>query len=172
MKVYHFTPKDRVKSILKDGLKVNSQSHYSQASLSYMKDIYGLVPIFVSLTKSNPLYDHDGAILLEIEVSENDLVADIPTILSEYGASLGDDETIYWEDESDVPNKLKSVVDSDELSISIESALDYSKNALINTTRTAAITHDILPDKIKVLSNYEVESILEGNDIRTVLLNK
>ena len=84
---YHTTTKQNAQSILKQGLKVNSAPHYSQASLQYMKDVYGVVPIF--LAKSSRPYDNDSnVVVLAVDVTGLELVADIPTIASNFGAYI------------------------------------------------------------------------------------
>jgi hypothetical protein len=145
---YHTTNKERINSILKNGLKVNSLANYSMASLDYMKDIYGVIPVFVA--KSPNPYDNDSdSIVLSVDVSGLDLVSDIPTLASHYGAYIDEDGIWFEEGDSRVPSWSagEDIVFYDDL---LNAKSSYCQDS-IQTTGTAAIMSDISPDRIKVL---------------------
>lgn len=145
---YHTTTRENLQSILKNGLKINSAANYSIGSLDYMKDVYGMVPIFVA--KSPEPYDNDlDGIVLAVNISGLKLVSDIPTLLSHYGAYL--DENGIWFEEGDP--KAPSWTQGEDL-IFFDDLLNpdsvYCSDS-IATTGTAAIMQDISPDRIKII---------------------
>jgi hypothetical protein len=147
---YHTTTKQNAQSILKNGLKVNSTPNYSQASLQYMKDVYGVIPIF--LAKSPAPYDNDSnVVVLEVNVDGLKLVADIPTLASSFGAYIDENYGI-WFKKGD--NRYTNIEEDKE--ISFEDLLNpdsaYCQEA-INKTETAAVVQDIPPNRIKIVGD-------------------
>lgn len=145
---YHSTDPKNLKSILKDGLKINSSANYSKASLEYMKNVYGVIPIFIA--KSPEPYDGDlEAVVLAVDISGLDLVSDIPTLISHYGAYI--EESSIWFEEGDL--RAPSWADEeDEILFDdlLDPSSDYCKSS-IETTGTAAVMSNIPPERIRVL---------------------
>lgn len=144
---YHTTTRGNLSSILENGLKVNSNPNYSRGSLDYMNDIYGMVPIFVA--KNPELYDNDEeAVLLKVDVSGLELVADIPTLASHFGAYIEEDGIWFGSGN----NRAASFEGEDEIYYDdlINPNSYYCKEA-IDLTGTAAIMQDISSDKIIIL---------------------
>jgi hypothetical protein len=145
---YHSTKPKNLESILKNGLMINSPANYSKASLEYMKNVYGVIPIFIA--KSPEPYDGDlEAVILAIDVSGLDLVSDIPTLISHHGAYI--EGGSIWFEEGDL--KAPSWAD-DEDEILFDDLLDpnsYYCKSSIETTGTAAVISNISTDRIKVL---------------------
>lgn len=148
---YHTTTRENLQSILKNGLKINSAANYSIGSLDYMKHVYGgKVPIFVA--KSPEPYDNDlDGIVLEIDITGLELVSDIPTLLSHYGAYLDENGIWFKDDHPKAPLWTKG-----EDLIFFRDLLNpnsvYCSDS-IATTGTAAIMQDIPPQRIKVIGN-------------------
>ena len=147
---YHTTTKRNAQSILKHGLKVNSTPNYSEASLEYMKTIYGVVPIF--LAKSSRPYDNDSSVVvLAVGITGLELVADIPTLASNFGAYI-DENFGIWFKEGD--NRYTD--NEEDKEISFEDLLNpdsaYCQEA-IEKTGTAAVVQDIPPNRIKIIGN-------------------
>lgn len=145
-KAYHTTSKDRLDSILKDGLKINSKENFSVGSLSWMKTAYKMIPIFVSFEPMK--YKDDNSIFLEIDISGIDLVADIPSLV-ENGAYV--EENYIWFEMGQ--NIIDPVNDPEQIFFRelIDPYNRYCKKA-IKVTKTAAIMEDIPPSKIKVFN--------------------
>ncbi len=158
---YHTTTKQNAQSILKNGLKVNSTPNYSQASLQYMTNVYklppnddgdviGIVPVF--LAKSPAPYDNDSnVVVLEVNVDGLKLVADIPTLVSNFGAYIDENYGIwfkkgdnrYTDNEGDKEIMFKDLLNPDSA---------YCQEA-INKTGTAAVMQDIPPNRIKIVGD-------------------
>lgn len=147
--LYHTTTIDRLESILKNGLRLNSIENYSTGSLEYMKDLYGMVPIFVSLDPDR--YGHDGreSITLKIDGRGLTLVADIPSLIDK-GAYLDEEMQGVWFKVG------KNIIDplNDPETIYFSELLDpdnqYCERA-IEATRTAAVLEDVPAGLISVL---------------------
>jgi hypothetical protein len=63
---YHTTSKENLKNIAKEGLKVNSSPNYSIASLEYMSDVYGRIPIFLAKS-AKPYNGQPDSVVLKID---------------------------------------------------------------------------------------------------------
>jgi len=151
MKLYHTTHQNRVEQILKQGLKINSEPNYSIGSLEYSKEIYGVYPIFLKQYKNSYDNDSEETIELEIDSSGLELLADIPTLLSNYRANLSDD-TIWWKDgtQPDIFREDTEILISDLL----DPDSQYCRDA-IYLTETCAVLQNISPDRITVLENMK-----------------
>lgn len=142
---YHTTSKDKAEKVLKEGLKVNQKPTYSQASLSYMKDAYGVVPIF--LAKSPEPYDGsyllgqtvEAGTVLAVDASGLKLAADIPTLASHFGAYIDEDGIYFEEDNDDIPPEF-----AEEEHISFDDLVDgWATPIAIELTGTAAVLKNI-----------------------------
>jgi hypothetical protein len=142
-KVYHTTSRDRLDSILKQGLKINSKENFSVGSLSWMKDAYKMIPIFVSIEPMK--YKDDNSVFLEIDTTGIDLVADIPSLVDN-GAYV-EDNYVWFEMGKNVidPIDEPEQIFFDELT---DPYNEYCKKA-IEVTKTAAVMENIPPTKIK-----------------------
>jgi hypothetical protein len=142
---YHTTSKYNAENILKEGLKINQKPTYSQASLSYMKDAYGVVPIF--LAKSPEPYDDDSdGVVLAVDVAGLKLAADIPTLASHFGAYLDEDGVYFEEGEDRVPSEF-----AEEEHISFDDLVDgWATPIAIESTGTAAVLKNIPSDRVSL----------------------
>jgi hypothetical protein len=145
---YHSTDPKNLESILKNGLKINSPANYSKAFLEYMKNVYGMIPIFIA--KSPEPYDGDlKAVVLAIDVSGLDLVSDIPTLISHYGAYIEEDGIWFKEGDLKAPSWAN---EEDEILFDdlLDHSSDYCKSS-IETTGTAAVISNVPPESIRIL---------------------
>lgn len=144
---YHTTTRKNLEKIAIEGLKVNSKPNYSIASLEYMKNVYGMVPIF--LAKSSRPYSEDRAdsVVLKIDVRGLELAADIPTLASHFGAYVEEDHIWFESDDRRAPRWGRK-----EDNITFEDLLrGHFKEDAIKTTGTCAVMQDISPSRIKLL---------------------
>lgn len=152
---YHVTNNKNAEIILKEGLNINKPPLKSMASLDYIKEIYGITPIFLSfdLDKLKSDYFDKEDIILIVDVSNLELVADVPT-LTDYGAMYDErGESIYWEDYSLVPDPLQGYVDEEDCELYYSDLLDpYSSvcRKVIEFTKCFAVMANIEKERIKV----------------------
>lgn len=146
---YHTTSPASIDSIMKHGLKVDSPYNKSLSSQSYVKDIYGVNPIYVSKEKGK----YKNGIVLAIDVTGIELITDIPSLISDYNAQLGEDYQHLWFEEDYTPFELFDFVDQDG-ALYFEDLLDPNSpitKAMINLTGTAAILQNIPANRIKII---------------------
>ncbi len=135
---YHSTTANNWMSIKEQGLLINSKHNFSIGSLSYMKDIYGCIPIFLS---KNVNERYDDEVLLSVDVTRLSLVVDIPTLASEYGAYLSEDSLYFSDGEL---SEYDDILYSD-----IITPDGFMVDELINLTATAACMNNIDINRIK-----------------------
>ena len=148
---YHTTSPASVDSIMKHGLKVDSQFNKSQSSQSYIKNIYGLNPIYVSKEQGK----YKNGIVLAVDVSNLPLVTDIPSLISDYNAQLGESLDYIWFEEDYTPFEMFDYIDGNG-ALYFEDLLDANSpvtKAMIDLTGTAAIMQSISPKRIKVVGD-------------------
>ena len=152
---YHSTKLENLDSILRLGLLTNQVANHSIGSLVYMKDIYGVIPIYVSMDPYKYNMNKREVILEIHDIKIEELYADIPTIISSYDGLLGED-ILYFED-GKAPSKIKYIEDPDDYrfsegEISFDDLIKDRKiiNDLIETTRTAALIKTIEPENIRI----------------------
>jgi len=146
---YHTTSPASVDSIMKHGLKVDSAFNKSLSSQFYVKEIYGVNPIYVSKEEGK----YKNGIILAVDVSGLSLVTDIPTLISGYNAQLGESMDHIWFEEDYTPFELFDFVDRDG-AIYFHDLLNpdsHITKAMIDLTRTAAVIQNISADRIKVI---------------------
>lgn len=149
-KWYHVTNHDRVKSILQNGLKINSTYNKSIGSIDWAPDVYGMNPIYISKNKGT----YKGGILLEVNVDGLDLVADLPGLV-DYGAYIDQNNSLIYFEEDEVPSQLQPFANEDG-EIYFEDLMNSHYNvckAAIELTETAAIMQNIPPENIKLLGD-------------------
>jgi len=162
MKLYHTTSPDRVEKILKEGLRVNSDYNKTRAAERYMRKAYdGIVPIFLSLKRGRYI----NGIILEVDASGFDLVADIPGLLDHDGYLMNDSSGIYWEemnfgDLNQDPEKQDLIYelggDDGEVTFDVLNDPNSKETQLaIQITETCAVKQDIPPDRIKVVGTIK-----------------
>ena len=150
---YHTTSPAYVDSIMKHGLKVDSQFNKSLSSQFYVKEIYGLNPIYVSKEEGR----YKNGVILAVDVSGLPLITDIPTLISDYYAQLGESLDHIWFEEDYTPFELFDFVDRNG-AIYFEDLLDPNSRvtkAMIDLTGTAAIMQNIPPERIKVVAEIK-----------------
>ena len=149
--VYHNTSVSNLESILENGLLINKDYNKSQKSQDFIKDIYGLNPIFVSLDPNK--FKEENDVTLKINTSGIDLVADIPSLYVEAGGYYNNEmRWMYFEDS---PESLKQYLKEDNVAL-YEDLLfphDPLTNECIKLTRSAAVMENIKPEYIEKLDN-------------------
>ena len=154
--MYHVTHKDNVESILKYGLLINKEYYMTQGG-EWATEIYGCNPIFLSkfidkTVKQQLKYDDD--VIFEVDVEGLGLVVDLPSLI-DHGAYVNDDMTEFYWSEGEEPDELLKYLDPDEGSIDFNSLLNpynYVTSVVIELTGSAAILHNIVTEKIKLIS--------------------
>lgn len=147
--LYHTTSIDRLESILKQGLRINSDKGYSTGSLEYMKEVYGAIPVFVSLDHGAYGMDDKNTVTLIIDGRGLELVSDIPSLVDK-GAYIDEEMQGIWF------KRGRNIIDpiNDPELIHFSDLLDpdspYCERA-IEVTRTAAVLEDIPADLITIM---------------------
>jgi len=148
--MYHVTSEDRLDSIMKDGLKINSKAGKSRGSLEYMLKVYqGVVPIFLSISEeTGTIGTYVNGILLEVDATGLELVADIPTLVDK-GAELKKSFIKY---DDFAPEQFWDLLDS-KGRFTFDQLNNDKKiiDACIEVTKTAACKDNISADRIKIL---------------------
>ncbi len=150
MKVYHVTKKENVSSILQEGLKINSGISGLIVEGGWADQYYYCRPVYVSLSPDR----FQGEVVLEVDVSDTDLLPDLPSLLSVSGGAEHYEDDIYgdglWYDKA--PEELEPY-DAHDGSVPIDSILKaYGDLSVLRLTNSAAVCKDIPPDKIRVYS--------------------
>jgi hypothetical protein len=146
---YHTTSPQVAQQVIKTGLKINSNFNKSQMSQDYVRRIYGMNPIYIS--KEQGLYKN--GVVLSVDVSGMDLVVDIPTLISDYNAQLGEDYEHIWFEEDFTPFEMFDWIDGNG-ALHFDDLLNPNSpvaKAMIELTKTAAVMQDIPPDRIKIV---------------------
>jgi hypothetical protein len=136
-KLFHWTTADRLNSILEQGLKTGSRNNLTLNG-DWSFEVYGCRPIFLSFDADLPYKDHSD-VLLEIDVAEIDLVADIPSLVSKGAYYDVDADEMWWKDSDEI------------LCLSSLARPSEDTEKAISMTRTAASLENIPPMKIKVV---------------------
>jgi hypothetical protein len=141
---YHFTVKDRLESILQEGLKINQPKHHILTDTGWATKAYGMVPIFMS-TSPIRSYQKPGEewVLLKVNVKGLDIAADLGTLI-DFDAHLTDTgfefkNKYFW------LNGTKFTYDE------LQGSNQLDLKRVINQTRTFVVLQDISPDRIKVI---------------------
>jgi hypothetical protein len=151
--MYHRTHPDRVEAILRDGLKLNSEVHLTQAG-SWSHRYYGCNPIYLSQQPDE--YKVDGSALLKVDVAGLPLVADLPGIVSagflveEDGMYEYDEDDDEFDDDGELLNG-----DREQESFGYEELVDpdsWEVEEAMKLTRTCAVLQDIEPSRITRLA--------------------
>ena len=151
--MYHRTLPERVESILRDGLKLNSEKHLTEGGV-WAHEYYGCNPIFLSYDPNE--YKVDGSALLKVDVSGLALVADLPG-LSCSGFLVEEDGMVEYDEEDDEFDEEGNLTNEDRPyeEFSFEELVDPEEWAVeyaIQRTRTAAVLQDIEPSRITVVT--------------------
>jgi hypothetical protein len=148
---YHTTSPIAINDIEKNGLKINSKFNKSQASQFYVNEIYGMNPIYISKEQGK----YKNGVVLAIDVTGIELVVDIPTLISDYGAMLGEDLTHVWFEEDYTPFEMFDWVDGNG-ALYFKDLLNPNSavaKAMIELTGTAVVMQNIPPNRIKIIGN-------------------
>ena len=162
---YHTTSRENAENILRGGLRINPiEKGKSRASLQWMPEAYGgITPIFLSRKPGR----YSNGVILKVDVSGLDLVADIPGLVDFDGRLT--DHSIYW-DEEETPEIIWDLMDpGTEESVNGELEFEWLREpdndisrAAIELTGTAAVMEDIGPERIEV-TDIIVEIPAENN---------
>jgi hypothetical protein len=161
---YHTTSPENAKLILQGGLRINPRGKgKSRASLQWMPEAYGgITPIFLSRKPGR----YSNGVILKVDVSGLDLVADIPGLVDFDGRLT--DHSIYW-DEEETPEIIWDLMDpGTEESVNGELEFEWLREpdndisrAAIELTGTAAVMQNIDPSRIE-LTEMIVENVNEA----------
>ena len=167
--MYHWTKKDRIKKIMKDGLKVD-MPYAATLTGDNGKHIYGVNPLYCFTDNT---YFEDivfGDILLEIDCENVEILPDIMG-LGEHGFNPNKNETkfIYaeknWDDVKTTPKswkkrmmkKTKEFIDKYNITeFNIKELLDKKSEQYrlaIELTGTAVIVKDVDPKYLKIIKD-------------------
>lgn len=150
--MYHRTHPDRVAAIQREGLKINSEIHLTQAG-DWAHRYYGCNPVYLSLQPDE--YKVDGSVLLKVDVAGLPLVADLPGIVGT-GRFLLESDGLYEYDENDDEFDEDGELlngDREDLAFGYEELLDpdsWEVEEAMKRTRTCAVLQDIEPSRITV----------------------
>ncbi len=158
---YHTTSEVNAERIKREGLRINpSGKGKSRGSLDWMPEAYGgITPIFLSREPGRYL----NGVVLRVDVSGLDLVADIPGLV-DFGGEVS--ESGIWWDEEETPEIIWDLMDP-ETDESVNGELEFEwlrepdndiSRAAIELTGTAAVMEDIDPSRIEL-----TEMIVEKN---------
>lgn len=91
---FHYTSRESYNKIKNEGLKINQPMHLTTRDNSWMKNAYGMIPIFLS-TVPIPRYEHaiSDWVLLKVDAQGLNIAADIGTLI-DYGAYIEEDG--FW----------------------------------------------------------------------------
>jgi len=142
MIAYHATSHAAAERILDNGLRVGQPNNLTMGGV-WADEIYGIRPIYLSM---QPGY-YSGDIILEIDLSRIDYVADLPSLV-DAGAIVAE-SGIYWEDHT--PRPFIGLSDNGEFYL--DDLLDPG-NVMVDTailvTDTLAVLEDIPPNRITI----------------------
>lgn len=149
--VYHVTTKANwLLYIQHEGLKINQEPNFTFSASTYIKDLYGNIPIFVSLT--NPLQkkgyytNKHKEVVLTFQVEKKELLGDLPSLV-DHGLYLNTQDDEGWFEKT--PKLLRSFVDENEMFSLNELIFDpLLRLNVVKLTKTAAILQNIEPAKI------------------------
>ena len=149
--VYHVTTKANwLLHIQTEGLKTDQEPNFTFSASTYIKDLYGIIPIFVSLT--NPLQkkgyytNKHKEVILSFQIEKKDLFGDLPTLV-DHGLYLNTENDEGWFKKT--PKLLQSFVDDNEIFSLNELIFDpLLRLNVVKLTKTAAILKNIEPNKI------------------------
>ena len=149
---YHLTTPNRAELIEKEGLKINQETCLTTETGKWAKEYYGTCPIYLSLEpyikrEELPEWDLEDAALFEVDVADMTLVADLQMLIDK-GAMVDQDSEKLWWEENEEPEMLKGFLDDGAIEISRLLNDPDIINAAIQTTKTAAIIENILPEQI------------------------
>ena len=155
MKLYHTTNKERLSSILKEGLKINSLHNKTADAGNYIQKAYGMIPVFLSAKPGR----YKNGIILEVDVRGLPLVSDIPSLVDHDGYVSNNLQGIYWDEMIDDPKAdLIYELGGDEGEISFEALTRPNSKEVslsIAITETCAIMQDIGPNRIKIFGSIK-----------------
>lgn len=148
---YHLTTPDRAKIIEEEGLKINQEACLTTETGKWAKEYYDICPIYLSLEpyiKREELseWDLEDAVVFEVDVTNMTLVADLQMLIDK--DAMVDQDSLWWE-ENEEPEMLKNFLDDGAIEISRLLNDPDVIDAAIQTTKTAAIMEDVLPEQIK-----------------------
>ena len=160
--MYHSSDKKNKEKILSEGLLQNQKKEFTIAG-DWSHEIYGSNPIFLSEELGR--FSDKDTVSFKVDVSDLNLVADLPSLI-DFGAYIDESsETLYW-NEGEEPGILSPYLDDGAISV-----YDFINNkevidAAIKLTKTAAYIGDIPAEKISVVGDREVRSNLIFNIIK------
>jgi len=150
---YHLTTPDRAELIEEEGLKTNQETCLTTETGKWANEYYGGCPVFLSLEpyikrEELPEWGLESAVLFEVDVAGMTLISDLQMLIDK-GAMVDQDSDMLWWEENEEPEMLKGFLDDGSIEISRLLNDPDVVDAAIQTTKTAAIVEDILPEQIK-----------------------
>lgn len=144
--VYHYTKKNKLESVLRNGLMINQRPVYtSDFFVDNLLTAYGMAPIFCFTNKNNKAYNLDGdSVLLGFDEKKFTIGADIGTLV-DFGAYLEDSGFWFKGDEfQDFYNE------NGELSYELLTDNSSFIKEAVKKTGTLVILENIPPNMIHV----------------------
>lgn len=160
--MYHSSDKKNKEKILSKGLLQNQKKEFTIAG-DWSHEIYGSNPIFLSEELGR--FSGKDTVSFKVDVSDLNLVADLPSLI-DFGAYIDESsETLYW-NEGEEPGILSPYLDDGAISV-----YDFINNkevidAAIKLTKTAAYIGDIPAERISIVGDREARSNLIFNIIK------
>lgn len=145
LKGYHRTSRENYERIKEEGLRVNQKSAFLLSGHEKLKEIYGVIPIFISLDENFEEYKNEGDILLEVDLTGLKILPDVWSLV-DHGAYIEQDG-IWFEGEG--PEPLSDWGDE----FSYDDLLNDRNiiKACLEVTKTCAIPENIESSRIKPL---------------------
>ena len=141
--MYHQTMQENGQAIKARGLLPGRTGGFTQAG-EWADEFYGKRPIYLSV---DPRQDVPGLISFKVNVSGLTLYPDLPTLISDTGAFLQDNGTLWWEK---TPKLLKPFADQYGM-LAIKRLIHDPAvaSAAIRLTRSAAVLEPIPPERLQ-----------------------
>lgn len=158
MKVYHQTNKKNIQSIMEQGLLINQNNCMTEGGY-WSFDYYGCRPLFVSFGREF-IYpedyigdsEDDELISLEVDISDMEILPDLPSLIDEGGIIDNHNHVIWWKEGEEPEALLEYINDDGEINIH-DLLIPHSDVALavINLTKTAIVKENISIERLKVI---------------------
>jgi len=140
---FHYTNRDNYNKIKNEGLKINQSMHLTARDNNWMRNVYDMIPIFLSIV---PLAQYEYAIndwvLLKVDAQGLNIAADIGTLI-DYGAYIEEDG--FWFKQK--PFWLNATEFQYE---ELHGSDNFNLQRVIKQTRTFAVLENIAPNRIQL----------------------
>lgn len=154
---YHTTKKENVASILEDGLKINQNSNFSEASKEWASEAYGeLIAVFrktsvtpIYLSKNPGLYKgQEDGVILKVNTLGLKLLPDLPSLVDN-GGYLTEDGIYFEKQNTPKFMKIKKYKNGEATFIQFLTDQKLIEGS-IQLTETAAVLKNIEANRISI----------------------